>query len=116
MNFKTTLDFYVRAYMAAVSQDEKEKLRPYLRMATKDRKSIAKTEGYKPLDENVILKQKESIDRTLDMMCANLSPAEPVEGVSCLNELDFRLRQEVTNAGWTLTEKEGKVVICVYLP
>ena len=114
--FKTALDFYVRAYMKADSQEEQEKLRPYLAMAANPRKPISNLEGYEPLHEDVIKQQKENVAEVLDSMCADMSTEKPIEVVSKLKELDFCVRQEIVNAGWTLTEKKGKVVVYIYLP
>lgn len=120
--FRTTLDFYGRAYGLAVTQKEKAQILPYLLGATRIRKPIPQMEDAEgnpiPLRKETaeIKKQRKAIESALELKILSLTEAEPIEGMKSMDEIDFRLRQELTHAGWSLTERNGKVVICSYLP
>lgn len=119
--FRTTLDFYGRAYGLAATQEEKTQILPYLLGATRIRKPIPQMEdgeGNPILRKETaeIKKQRKAIENALNLKVMSLTEVEPIEGISSMNEIDFRLRQELTHAGWSLTERNGKAVICSYLP
>lgn len=120
--FRTTLDFYGRAYGLAAMPEEKEQILPYLLGATRIRKPIPQMEDAEgnpiPLRKETaeIKKQRKAIENALNLKIMSLTEVEPIEGISSMNEIDFRLRQELTHAGWSLTERNGKAVICSYLP
>lgn len=113
--FRETLDFYARAYTLATNEEERNKIRPYLVAVTKPKKPISKPESYVPMDEQIIQQQKSNIARAIDIMCDTLSEQMVVDVLS-YKELDFCLLQEITHAGWTVTDEKGKVVLSAYLP
>lgn len=123
--FRTAREFYGRAYALAKSEAEECQIMPYLMASIRylaNRKPIAQmlddNDNPIPLREETeeIKQQKESIEKAITKHIRNLTETEPIEGISSLKEMDFRFRQEMAYAGWTLTEHEGKVVIYTYLP
>lgn len=123
--FRTAREFYGRAYALASNEVEEKQIMPYLMASIRqqaNRNPIPQIQDENgnpmPLREETeeIKRQKEAIEKAITMHIRNLTEEEPIEGISSLKEMDFRFRQEMTYAGWTLTEKEGKVVIYTYLP
>ena len=119
---KTALDFYTQAFIEATSEAEREQLHPYLKKTDMVRQialmSDPETRESIPLREETeeITRQRRLVDMALTLKCFHLSEAEPIKGISSLKEMDFRLQQELTNAGWVLFERDGRVVIYSYLP
>ena len=122
--FKTTVDFYQWAY-ALANEEEEQLIIPYMVNAVERQsnpKPISQMEDSAgnaiPLREETedIKRQRRTLERTLDAKIEKLNESEPIEGMTSIQEMDFRLRQELVRAGWILTETEGKVVIYSYLP
>ena len=119
---KTALEFYTRAFIEATSEVEREQLQPYLKETDMvrqiARKSDPETREPIPLKEEneEITRQRRLVDMALTLKCFHMSEAEPIKGISSLEEMDFGLQQELTRGGWVLFERDGIPVIYSYLP
>ncbi len=108
----TTAVFYKRAYDFA-SEEEKAQIKPYLdaAMALTSRDPLPPKKDSKETE-----RQRRKAEKTIRIMIKQLSETAEIEEISSLDNMEFRIKQEICYAGWCLWENGGKPVISAHLP